>query len=136
LMRYGFTEAAQRVILAMLDAATSQGGRLPELFSGLDRSEFPSVVSYPTSCSPQAWAAASPLLFLRTLLRLEPWIPQGKVWLAPALPEQIGYLRVDRIPLAGRRVTVEVSDGNVKVDGLPPELELVSEPRDPMTASP
>ena len=34
------------------------------------RSQFP--VSYPTSCSPQAWAAASPLLFLRTLLRFEP----------------------------------------------------------------
>ena len=33
-------------------------------------SSFP--VSYPTSCSPQAWAAASPLLFLRTLLRFEP----------------------------------------------------------------
>jgi len=135
LMRYGFIEEAQRVILAMLDAAMSQGGRLPELFSGLHRKEFPSVVSYPTSCSPQAWAAASPLLFLRTLLRLDPWIPHGKVWLAPCLPEQIGYLRIDRIPLAGRRVTVEVSDGNVKVEGLPPDLELVSVPRDPMTAS-
>jgi glycogen debranching enzyme len=135
LMRYGFVEEAQRVVLAMLDAAGSQGGRLPELFSGLDRGEFPSVVSYPTSCSPQAWAAASPLLFLRTLLRLDPWIPHGKVWLAPALPEQIGYLRVDRIPLAGRRVTVEVSDGNVKVEGLPSELELVSVARDPMTAA-
>ncbi|HEX2040097.1 MAG TPA: glycogen debranching N-terminal domain-containing protein [Acidimicrobiales bacterium] len=135
LMRYGFIEEAQRVILAMLDAAMSQGGRLPELFSGLQRDEFPSVVSYPTSCSPQAWAAASPLLFLRTLLRLDPWIPHGKVWLAPSLPEEIGYLRVDRIPLAGRRVTVEVSDGNVKVEGLPAELELVSVPRDPMTAA-
>ena len=134
LMRYGFIDEAHRVILAMLDAAMSQGGRLPELFSGLDRFEFPSVVSYPTSCSPQAWAAASPLLFLRTLLRLDPWIPHGKVWLAPVLPEAIGYVRVDRIPLAGRRVTVEVSNGNVKVEGLPPELELVSVPRDPMTA--
>ena len=135
LMRYGFAEEAQRVIMAMLDAAWSQGGRLPELFSGLDRTEFPSVVSYPTSCSPQAWAAASPLLFLRTLLRLDPWVPHGKVWLSPALPESIGTLRVDRIPLAGRRVTVEVSDNNVKVEGLPADLELISAPRDPMTAS-
>ena len=135
LMRYGFVEEAQRVVMAMLDSALSQNGRLPELFSGLDRGEFPSVVSYPTSCSPQAWAAASPLMFLRTLLRFDPWIPHGKVWLSPVLPPEITHLRVDRIPLAGRRVTVEVTEGNVKVEGLPPELELISVPRDPMTAS-
>ncbi len=131
LMRYGFVEESHRVILALLDAAGQQGGRLPELFSGLERSEFPSVVSYPTSCSPQAWSAASPLLFLRTLLRLDPWVPHRKVWLAPALPESIRYLRVDRIPLAGRRVTVAVVDGEVKVEGLPADVEVVAEPRDP-----
>ena len=134
LVRYGFVREAQEVVLAMLDAAESQGARLPELFSGIHRSEFPSVVSYPTSCSPQAWSAASPLLFLRTLLRLDPWVPQGKVWLAPALPDEIGHLRVDRIPLAGSRVSVEVADGIVKVEGLSPELELIGEPRDPLTA--
>src|SRR5205807_396264 len=84
---------------AMLDAAAAQGNRLPELFSGLSRADVPFPVSYPSSCSPQAWAAASPLLFLRTLLRLEPWLPHGKVWLDPVLPERIGFLRVDRIPL-------------------------------------
>jgi glycogen debranching enzyme len=120
--------------MAMIDAGVTQGGRLPELFSGLERGELDTVVSYPTSCSPQAWAAASPLLFLRTLLRLDPWVPHGKVWLAPTLPEQIGHLRVARIPLAGRRVSVEVHDGDVKVEGLPPELELVTTPRAPLTA--
>ncbi|MEO6121881.1 MAG: glycogen debranching N-terminal domain-containing protein [Acidimicrobiales bacterium] len=134
LMRYGFVEEAQRVIMAMVDAAATQGGRLPELFSGLDRSEFPSVVSYPTSCSPQAWSAASPLLFLRSLLRLDPWVPHGKVWLSPVLPEGVGRLRVDRIPLGGGRVTVEVDHGTVTVEGLPPHLELVTDPRDPLTA--
>ncbi len=134
LMRYGFVEEAQRVVLALLDAAETQGGRLPELFSGIERSEFAGVVSYPTSCSPQAWAAASPLMFLRTLLRLDPWVPHGKVWLSPALPPWIRYLRVDRIPLAGRRVSVEVDQSGVKVEGLPPEIEWVREPRKPLTA--
>ncbi|HEV7887905.1 MAG TPA: glycogen debranching N-terminal domain-containing protein [Acidimicrobiales bacterium] len=134
LMRYGFVDAAHRVVLAQLDAALSQGARLPELFSGLDRAEFPTVVSYPTSCSPQAWAAAAPLLFLRTLLRLDPWMPHGKVWLSPVLPEGIGRLRVERIPLMGGRVSVEVSDGNVKIEGLPPEFEVVTEPRHPLSA--
>jgi glycogen debranching enzyme len=137
LMRYGYVEPAQRVILAMLDAAATQGGRLPELFTGLGRDEFPTVVSYPTSCSPQAWAAASPLLFLRTLLRLEPWVPHGKVWLAPVVPPELGALRVEGIPLGGSRVSVAVeAGGEVSVDGLPPGLELVAEARSPLTASP
>ena len=134
LMRYGFVDEACKVIMGMIDAGVSQNGRLPELFAGLDRAEFPGVVSYPTSCSPQAWAAASPLLFLRTLLRLDPWVPHGKVWMCPVLPEEIGELKVERIPLAGRRVSVHVHDGNVKVDGLPPELELITTPRHPLTA--
>ena len=135
LMRYGFVTEAQRVVMGMLDAASLQSGRLPELFSGLSRAEFPTIVSYPTSCSPQAWASASPLSFIRTLLRFDPWIPHGKLWLSPALPGAIPYLRVDRIPLAGSKVTVEVNDGDVKVAGLPPHIEVVTEPRHPLTAS-
>jgi glycogen debranching enzyme len=133
LMRYGFVEDAQRIVLGMLDAAAAEGGRLPELFSGLDRDEVPELVGYPTSCSPQAWAAGSPLLFLRTLLRLDPGVPQGKVWLAPVLPPEIGRLRVDRIPMAGARVSIEIEGDSVKVEGLPPDIELVAEPRHPLT---
>ena len=135
LMRYGFVREAHRVIMGMLDAGVLQGGRLPELFSGLDRLEMPTVVAYPTSCSPQAWAAASPLLMLRTMLRLDPWVPRGKVWLHPALPEQIGRLRVDRIPLAGARMSVTVEGDKVEVTGLPDHLELVDAPRHPLTGS-
>ncbi|MGH9077706.1 MAG: amylo-alpha-1,6-glucosidase [Acidimicrobiales bacterium] len=135
LMRYGMVREAQQVIMAMLDAAVAGGGRLPELFAGLDRAELPMVVGYPTSCSPQAWAAACPLLMLRTLLRLDPWVPRGKVWLHPALPDQIGRLRVGRIPLAGARVSVTVEGDTVSVDGLPADLELVDAPRHPLTGS-
>ncbi|HEY2430957.1 MAG TPA: glycogen debranching N-terminal domain-containing protein [Acidimicrobiales bacterium] len=135
LMRYGMVAPAQAVVTALLDAAVSQGGRLPELFSGLDRSELPTVVSYPTSCSPQAWASAAPLLCLRTVLRFDPWVPHGKVWLAPALPEGMGPLEVLRIPLAGRRINVGVdADGSCSVEGLPPEIEVVTTARHPLTA--
>ena len=137
LARYGFDGAAQQLISGLLDAASSQGGRLPELFSGLDRGELNVPVGYPTSCSPQAWSAASPLLCLRTLLRLDPWIPYGKIWLSPNLPEGIGYLKVEGIPLAGSRVTIEVGDrvpGVLSISGLPPEIEVIREPRRPTTA--
>ncbi len=137
LARYGFDGAAQKLIFGLFDAAQAQGGRLPELFSGLERGELSVPVGYPTSCSPQAWAAASPLLCLRTLLRLDPWVPYGKTWLSPNLPEEIGYLKVDGIPLAGSRVTIEVGSevpGGVAISGLPPEIELIREPRRPSTA--
>ena len=39
-MRYGFVEHALRVIIGLLDVAEYDGGRLPELFCGFDRTEF------------------------------------------------------------------------------------------------
>jgi glycogen debranching enzyme len=134
LMRYGFVEAAQRIALGLLAAAMSFGGRLPELFCGLDRDEYPAPVAYPTSCSPQAWAAAAPMHLLRTLLRLDPSIPDGNVRIAPALPPSFGTVRVTGLPLAGARVSVEVRHGRVRVTDLPPGIKLVTEPRRPTGA--
>ncbi|MGH3732601.1 MAG: amylo-alpha-1,6-glucosidase [Acidimicrobiales bacterium] len=134
LARYGFEEGAQRLVLSLLDAGMAQGGRLPELFSGLGRNAIGVPVGYPTSCSPQAWSAASPLLCLRTLLRFDPQVPDGKTWLAPMIPGEIGSLRVEGIPLAGSRITVEIENGNVEVSGLPEHIELIETPRHPHTA--
>ena len=45
--------------------------RLPEAFSGYARSVSRFPVPYPTACSPQAWATAAPLGFLRAMLGLD-----------------------------------------------------------------
>jgi glycogen debranching enzyme len=135
LMRYGFVDEATRIIEGLLAAAATSGGRLPELFSGLSRDELAVPAAYPTSCVPQAWAAATPLLFLRLLLRLDPWVPHGRVWLAPALPPSVRRLRVERIPIGDDRMDVDVVDGAVRVEGLGPEVELVQSPRRPLTAA-
>lgn len=136
LMRYGFVEEAHRVICGMIDAAAATGGRLPELLSGLDRDELPVPVSFPGASSPKALSAAAPMMFLRTLLRIDPWIPAGRLWLAPALPPEIPRLRIERIPMLGGRITVDVEGDRVTVDGLPAEVELIEEPRRPLTAGP
>jgi glycogen debranching enzyme len=136
LMRYGFVEEAQRVATAILDAADAFGGRLPELFCGFDRSDYPLPVPFPTSCSPQAWAAATPVQMLRTLLRFEPWVPHGKAWFAPALPSGFGPLGLDNIPLGGARISVDVINGSIKrIEGLPAELELITDPRPPLSGT-
>jgi glycogen debranching enzyme len=72
LARYGFHDAALTVANGLLDASGSWDGRLPEFFCGLDRHDVATPVPMPTSCSPQAWAAASPLLLVRLMLGLEP----------------------------------------------------------------
>jgi len=134
LARYGFEEASQQLVMALFDAAVAQGNRLPELYTGLDRGELPTPVGYPSSCSPQAWSAASSLLCLRTLLRLDPWIPYKKTWVAPMVPLEIGSLRVEGVPLGGARVDIEVAAGAVTVEGLPSDIELIETPRHPVTA--
>jgi glycogen debranching enzyme len=128
LMRYGFVEQAQRIALGLLDAADAFDGRLPELFCGFDRREYPEPLPYPTSCSPQAWAAASPVHLLRVLLRFDPCIPCGRVWLAPALPPVLARLSIGRLSLAGERVSIEVSRDRLHIRGLPPGLRVVHEP--------
>ncbi len=135
LMRYGFDEHAQRIAEGLLDASVSTNGSLPELFCGFDRQEFGTPVPFPAACSPQAWAAATPVQLLRTLLRIDPWIPRGQIWVYPSLPDSFGSLRIDNLPVGGSRVTINVGDAGVSVTGLPDSVELVSQPRQPMTAA-
>ncbi|MFP3899641.1 MAG: glycogen debranching N-terminal domain-containing protein [Acidimicrobiia bacterium] len=135
MVRYGFVEEAHRILLAQLEASAREGanGRLSVL-CGFGRDDVQAPVRFPDSCTARALSAAAPLSFLRSLLRLDPWVPQGKLWLAPALPDAVGRLSVERIPLIGGRVTVSVDGNRVAVDGLPPGIELVGEPRRPLTA--
>jgi glycogen debranching enzyme len=129
LSRYGFMEEAQRVAEGILAAARCFDGRLPELFTGLDRAEFPRPVDYPASGSPQAWAAATPLLLLRSLLRFDPALSEGKVYVAPAMPDSIPELHAQDVPLGDARLSLTCGDGAVSLDGLPEDVELVQEPR-------
>jgi glycogen debranching enzyme len=132
LMRYGFVPQAQQVATGILEAADRFGHRLPELFCGFDRGDFAAPVSYPTSCSPQAWAAAAPFLLLRTLLRFDPAVPSGKVWCAPQVPERLLPLRVEALHIGDYRVSVDVSRAGWRIEGLPPSMRLIRRPRSPL----
>lgn len=131
LMRYGLIEEAHHVMQALVEASQWFDDRLPELFSGMPREEFGFPVSYPTSCSPQAWAAASPMLFLRTMLRFEPDIRHAKLHVAPAVPEWMGLLRLERIALMGGHLTLEVEGDRIHTLDLPEDLTVVHTPRLP-----
>jgi hypothetical protein len=96
LRRYGFREEAARIAQAMLEAAQIFGNHLPEAFAGYAREETKYPVEYPTACMPQAWAAGTPLLLLRTMLGIE---SDGRQLLTdPAVPEAIGQITLLDIP--------------------------------------
>jgi glycogen debranching enzyme len=75
--RYGLRAQAGRVCEALLEAAIAFEHRLPELFGGFERDETDIPVPYPDALAPQAWAAAAPLLALRTMLGLD--VADGKL---------------------------------------------------------
>ncbi|MHB1583205.1 MAG: amylo-alpha-1,6-glucosidase [Acidimicrobiales bacterium] len=130
LARYGFFDRAQRITVGLLEAASAFGGRLPELFCGFDRDAFPTPVPYPSSCSPQAWASATPFLLLRTtLLGLDPSIPDGTLTCSPHVPAAYGDLSVENLYLAQGRISIEAAGEVGKVSGLPEGIELVADRR-------
>ena len=127
LANYGFGEEAQQIALGLIDASGYFGGRLPELFCGFSRADFSRPVPYPTSCSPQAWSAASSRMVLRSLLRFDPDIPHGKVQLSPLVPDRLLPMRLENVPLAGTRVEITVeADGGLDVGDLPAGVRLVT----------
>ncbi|MFI1965160.1 glycogen debranching N-terminal domain-containing protein [Streptomyces pathocidini] len=72
LARYGLTEQALEVIRGLVEAAAVHDWRLPEVMAGYGRDEHPTPVPCPHSCSPQAWAAATPLALLTALTPTQP----------------------------------------------------------------
>jgi hypothetical protein len=118
LARYGYREDAAIMALAMVEAAEFFHYRLPEVFAGYPRSATGFPVEYPTACSPQAWAAAAPLLFMTTLLGLEPSADGFQT--DPVLPQGVG-----RLELRSTVVPASVADGN----GSPPPSPSARRPR-------
>jgi glycogen debranching enzyme len=103
----GQHDAAVALLQALVDAAPTFGYRLPELFGGFDRADT-DPVPYPAACRPQAWAAGGALLLLRACLGLTPHIPDGRLTIAPLWPPPFSWLEADRLPIAGREVTIRM----------------------------
>lgn len=125
LARAGFVDEALTLARGLLDSAPHFAYRLPELFSGFPREPFRFPVGYPTTSSPQAWAAASVLLVLRALLGLEADLPAGHLWVEPVLTGEVLPLELSGMSLAGGRLSLVVEhDGTVQVTALPEGLVI------------
>ena len=117
LARYGYVEEAQLIAHGLLAAAGRHGGWLPELFAGLSDREITVPTAYPTSCEPQAWASAAPLLVVRSLLRFDPDVPGRSLAVAPALPPWIDHNTIHGLDVGGHLLTIRATADTCEISG-------------------
>jgi glycogen debranching enzyme len=83
--------------------------RLPELLCGFPRRRGQGPTSYPVSCSPQAWAAASSLSLVQACLGLEFDTKADTIRLnRPMLPASLGELTVRQLKICDSQVDIAV----------------------------
>jgi glycogen debranching enzyme len=128
--RYGHKSAIDRVFKGLFDAASYMDlRRLPELYCGFQRGRQRGPTLYPVACSPQAWAAGTPLLLLQSSLGLEFDLDRNEILfrnprLPPFLEEvilrnlRLGQSAVDvMLHRHGTDVSLQVlrNEGHIKV---------------------
>lgn len=113
LSKVGRQHEANLIINGLIQAATHfEYDRLPELFCGYNQT-LGKPVKYPVACSPQAWAAGTPLVFIQTLLGLFPSNAKKVIHLSPKLIDSMNYLKVANISIGEGHLSVSVSrNGN------------------------
>ena len=117
LARSGRVADAAVLLRALVDAAAYLDWRLPEVLAGLPRTETGFPVVYPTSSSPQAWAAAATIGGLAAVLGLRPDRAGGRLAAAPTVPDDLD-LTLRGVPALGRRWNVRAAGGAVRVTEL------------------
>jgi glycogen debranching enzyme len=106
--RYGFRREAARLFDGLFAAAAYIDlRRLPELFCGFPRERGHGPTFYPVACSPQAWAAATPLSMLQSCLGLRFDTARGSVAFdEPLLPDFLNDVTLQRLSLGDAAVDV------------------------------
>ncbi|WP_139489776.1 amylo-alpha-1,6-glucosidase [Brevibacillus dissolubilis] len=108
LAKLGFGDEAGTVISGLLQAARGfEYYRLPELFCGYDDS-LGAPVAYPVACSPQAWAAGTPLVFLQVMLGITPDAVSRTIRFHPVLPDGMNELTARNLQVGEGCLSVHV----------------------------
>jgi glycogen debranching enzyme len=99
--RYGLKEPVMKVFRGLMEAAGHiELRRLPELFCGFGRKQREGPIGYPVACSPQAWAAATPLALIQASLGLVLDHDQREIrFNLPVLPDFIDRMLIKNLQL-------------------------------------
>ncbi|HEY7268381.1 MAG TPA: glycogen debranching N-terminal domain-containing protein [Dehalococcoidia bacterium] len=130
LKRHGFDEEVGEVATALFDTACAfPSFRLPEVYGGQPRSAHQPPVPYPVACRPQAWAAASMLSVMQSVLGLAADAAAGKLYVVrPRLPYWLQEVRLRGLRVGGgsANLTFTRSHGRTRVHAEPTEgLQVV-----------
>jgi glycogen debranching enzyme len=108
LARYGYKQRALAILNSLFDATSQQDmRRLPELFCGFPRRPGEGPTLYPVACAPQAWAAGSVYLLLRSILGLTIDAPRMQLrFHSPTLPPYLSELRLQNLRVGRARLDV------------------------------
>ncbi|MFF3055331.1 glycogen debranching N-terminal domain-containing protein [Streptomyces sp. NPDC057909] len=117
LVRAGFPETAASLSRGLLTASAGFDARLPELFAGHGAATGARPSPYPASCRPQAWAAASSVMILQSMLGLSADVPGGTLTVAPGFAEEYRPLKVEGLDIAGGRLDISIeADGTAHIE--------------------
>ncbi|NGO07280.1 glycogen debranching protein [Streptomyces sp. HC44] len=105
----GYEKEASSLLRGVLSAAEAFGHRLPEMYSGEQRTEGGSPVPHPAACRPAATAAAAGVLLLTALTGIRPDAPAGTVTLRPIRSAPLGEIGLTGLRVAGAPFSVRVS---------------------------
>lgn len=97
---YGFKDETLKVFEALYQAALHfPYYRLPELFCGFAKQgELDKPVPYPVACSPQAWAAGTPMLMLQSVLGIIPDAATSSLRIVqPTLPPWLEEVKIENL---------------------------------------
>jgi len=116
--RYGFHEAAARVLSALFEASLHFDlRRTPELYCGFGRTRDAGPTLYPVACAPQSWAAAAPFLLLKACLGLRIDASRGLLTLVlPTLPEFLEEVHLKNVRVGDSCVSLRLDRNGPKVD--------------------
>jgi glycogen debranching enzyme len=108
--RYGRREDTARLFESLFAASTYVDlRRLPELICGFPRQRSRGPTFYPVACSPQAWAAATPLYLLQSCLGLSFEAEANRIiFRRPVLPEFLNEVTLTGLSLPAGKVDVQV----------------------------
>lgn len=105
---HGQIERMQHVCRAQFEAASAfDQYRLPECFSGHMRDrDHPFPATYPPANSPQAWSASAVMMYVQSLLGLQPYAALGLLLVDPHLPEWLPGITIHRMRVGKARVSL------------------------------
>ncbi len=132
LKRYGYYQEANHIAEGIFAAASYfEAGRMPELFGGIERTSDNFPVPYTDANIPQAWAAGSIFLLIRTILGLEADAPHRRLKVQPSLPDWLPDLELINLGVGdikvGLRFWREGQQTRWKVTQLEGELEVYAD---------